>query len=65
LRLTETGRNLLRLLAVHTIRTEEWEAIIDSIPPQCGDIVVDLARQFADRWRDFGARLEEDIAQTV
>lgn len=63
LRLTETGRNLLRLLNLYTLRKEEWDAIINSVPLHCGDIVVDLARQFADLWADFAMRVEEDVAQ--
>lgn len=63
LRLTETGRNLLRLLTLHALRNEEWDAIINSVPPHCGDIVADLARQFADLWTDFALRVQEDVAQ--
>ncbi|MFJ8013299.1 streptomycin biosynthesis protein [Streptomyces sp. NPDC096339] len=63
LRFTETGRNLLRLLTLHALRKEEWEAIINSVPPHCSDIVVDLARQFADLWADFAIRVKEDVAQ--
>jgi hypothetical protein len=63
LRFTETGRNLLRLLSLHTLRKEEWDAIINSVPPHCSDIVVDLARQFADLWADFAMRVEEDVTQ--
>ncbi|MFE2428518.1 ParB/RepB/Spo0J family partition protein [Streptomyces sp. NPDC059373] len=63
LRLTESGRNLLRLLTLHTLRKEEWDAIINSVPLHCRDVVADLARQFADLWRDFATQVEEDIAQ--
>ncbi|MFD7132149.1 streptomycin biosynthesis protein [Streptomyces sp. NPDC059894] len=63
LRFTETGRNLLRLLALHTLRKEEWEAIIDNVPPHCSGIVADLARQFADLWSEFAERVREDVAQ--
>ncbi|MEC4019815.1 ParB/RepB/Spo0J family partition protein [Streptomyces sp. H27-D2] len=63
LRFTETGRNLLRLLALHTLRKEEWDAIINNVPPHCSDIVADLARQFADIWSEFAVRVKEDMAQ--
>ncbi|MFF3325657.1 ParB N-terminal domain-containing protein [Streptomyces sp. NPDC002889] len=63
LRFTETGRNLLRLLALHTLRKEEWDAIISNVPPHCSDIVADLARQFADLWSEFAVRVKEDMAQ--
>ncbi|MFF8960941.1 ParB N-terminal domain-containing protein [Streptomyces sp. NPDC014894] len=63
LRFTETGRNLLRLLALHSLRKEEWDAIINNVPPHCSDIVADLARQFADLWSEFAVRIKDDVAQ--
>ncbi|GAA2266333.1 ParB N-terminal domain-containing protein [Streptomyces amakusaensis] len=63
LRFTETGRNLLRLLALHSLRNEEWDAIINNVPPHCSDIVADLARQFADLWSEFAVRIKDDVAQ--
>jgi len=57
LRYTENGRNLLRLLTLHTRWTEQWDAIVSSIPPHCSDTVADLARQFADLWADFATRV--------
>ncbi|WP_308377696.1 ParB/RepB/Spo0J family partition protein [Streptomyces sp. ISL-98] len=64
LRFSDTGRNLLRLMAVHTLRKEEWEAIINNIPPHCSDIVADLAQQFAALWSEFAARIQDDVPQT-
>jgi hypothetical protein len=63
LRFTETGRNLLRLLALHTVRKEEWDAIINNVPPHCTDIVADLARQFADLWSEFAVRVRDEVPQ--
>ncbi|MER5768577.1 ParB N-terminal domain-containing protein [Streptomyces sp. NPDC001985] len=63
LRFTETGRNLLRLLALHALRKEEWDAIINNVPPHCSDIVADLARQFADLWSEVAVRIKDDVAQ--
>jgi hypothetical protein len=57
LRYTETGRNLLRLLTLHTQWTEEWDSILSNIPPHCTDVMVDLARQFAYLWADFATRV--------
>lgn len=57
LRYTETGRNLLRLLTLHTRWTEEWDTIVDNVPPHCTEAVADLARQFADLWADFATRV--------
>jgi len=57
LRYTETGRNLLRLLTLHTRWTEEWDDIVDNVPAHCTDVVADLARQFADQWAHFATRV--------
>lgn len=63
LRYSETGRNLLRLLSLHALWTEDWEAIVHNVPPHCSGLVADLAREFADLWTDFAARTDQDIAQ--
>ena len=57
LRYTETGRNLLRLLTLHTRWTEEWDTIVDNVPPHCTEAMAGLARQFADLWADFATRV--------
>lgn len=62
LRYSESGRTLLRLLTLHTLWTEEWDAITDNLPPHCRDIVGDLARQFAELWSEFAARAQKDVA---
>lgn len=58
LRYNETGRNLLGLLNVHTMGADEWNSIIDNIPPHCSDVVAGLARDCAERWQELAARLE-------
>ncbi|MBF9129482.1 ParB N-terminal domain-containing protein [Plantactinospora sp. S1510] len=63
LRYSETGRNLLRLLSLHALWTEDWEGILHNLPPHCSGMVADLARQFADLWTDFAARPVQDVAQ--
>ena len=63
LRYTDTGRNLLRLLTLHTRWTEEWDTIVSNVPPHCTDAVADLARQFSDLWADFATRV--DVAQQM
>jgi hypothetical protein len=56
LRYTENGRNLLRLMTLHTRWTEEWDNLVSSVPPHCADVVAGLARQFADLWTDLATR---------
>jgi ParB-like chromosome segregation protein Spo0J len=61
LRYNETGRNLLRLLSLHTQWTEEWEAIVTNLPPHCSGVVADLAGQFASFWADFATRAAREV----
>jgi hypothetical protein len=63
LRYSETGRNLLRLLTLHVRWTEEWEAIINNLPPHCAGVMADLARQFADLWTEFASRAGRDVSR--
>ncbi|MFF5218529.1 transcriptional regulator [Micromonospora sp. NPDC000442] len=60
LRYSETGRNLLRLLTLHARWAEEWDNIVDNVPPHCTDVVADLAGQFADLWADLATRSVRD-----
>jgi ParB-like chromosome segregation protein Spo0J len=61
LRFTETGRTLLRLLHVHMMKAEEWENIGENIPPHCGGIVANLARECAQMWKDFAEQVERNL----
>ncbi|MBF9129248.1 ParB-like nuclease domain-containing protein [Plantactinospora sp. S1510] len=63
LRYSDTGRNLLRLLTLHTLWTEEWEAIINNLPPHCTGVVAGLAGQFADLWTEFATRATGTVAK--
>ncbi|MFB9964020.1 ParB/RepB/Spo0J family partition protein [Sinosporangium siamense] len=58
LRLTETGRNLLRLLTLHAIPGQDWDRILMNVPPHWGSSVTDLARAHAAIWTEFADRLE-------
>jgi ParB-like chromosome segregation protein Spo0J len=62
LRYTETGRNLLRLLSLHTLWTEDWEKITTGLPPHCSGAVAGLAQQFADLWAELATRVGRDAA---
>ena len=62
LRYSDTGRNLLRLLSLQTLWADQWEAIVNNLPPHCTDAVADLAQQFADLWTDLAARAGRDVA---
>ncbi|MEO3755458.1 ParB/RepB/Spo0J family partition protein [Streptomyces sp. B6B3] len=65
LRFSETGRNLLRLLNVATLRTEEWDEIIDNVPPHCSSIVAQAAKACAGMWEEFAARTERRATEVT
>jgi transposase-like protein len=58
LRLTETGRTLLRLLYIHTMNAEEWENIAENLPAHCTSVIAHLARDCAQIWLEFADRVE-------
>lgn len=62
IRLTETGRILLRLLHVQLIETGKWEKIGDNIPPHCSDVIAGLARECAEMWRELANDLDRKAA---
>ncbi|GAB2819793.1 ParB N-terminal domain-containing protein [Streptomyces daliensis] len=65
LRFSETGRTLLRLLNIHMLTAEEWEEIIDNVPPHCSGIVATLARECAGIWGEIAVRVDHQMAEIV
>jgi hypothetical protein len=59
LRLTDTGRVLLRLLSTRSLRTKEWEDVQPEIPAHCVQLVADLALSCADEWAKFAEALKD------
>ncbi len=53
MRLSDNGRLLLRWLAGHAIRTQDWERLGADIPYHAIPLVADLAFQYAHEWRRF------------
>jgi hypothetical protein len=62
LRLTETGRSLLRLFQIHTIKEEEWEKISDNVPLHYGQIIAYLAKECSHKWTELAERAEQRAA---
>ena len=58
LRYNETGRVLLRLLALHTMSPADWEQLIGAVPLHRAQAVAQVARSSAEAWREFATRLE-------
>jgi hypothetical protein len=61
LRFNESGRSLLRWLAVRVRGGQDWADLVDSIPPHCAYIVAELAMKCAEEWTTFAGRLEERL----
>nr|ACJ60984.1 TEG1 [uncultured soil bacterium] len=61
LRLTEAGRILLRMLAMHSIDGQEWERILHGVPPYLCSVVAGFARDHAQVWTEFADRLENRV----
>ena len=58
LRYNETGRALLRLLAVHTMSPADWEQLISAVPLHRAQAVAQVARSCSEAWQEFAMRLE-------
>lgn len=58
LRLTDTGRTLLRLLYLHIMGDEEWDKIIQNVPAHCCEKTAYLARECSRVWLDVAERME-------
>jgi ParB-like chromosome segregation protein Spo0J len=61
LRFSGTGRDLLRLLHVQLVRAEEWQDLIESLPPDSRAVVVQLARRCAEFWAEFSAHVGRKV----
>jgi len=60
LRLSQTGRFLLRCFAVHDVDPSAWSRLAATIPPHSADGVARLARACADRWMRFADSVEQE-----
>jgi ParB-like chromosome segregation protein Spo0J len=59
LRHNEQGRRLLRWLQHSPVDSQECSSVVAAVPPHCATLVVQLARQNAQMWRDFAQELDE------
>lgn len=60
LRLSASGRILLRLLATHAIDPSRWDQLRDSVPPHRRGAIVELSRSCAKAWQEFADQLDRD-----
>jgi len=61
LHMTETGRILLRMLAMHSIDRQEWGRILSGVPLHWGSVVARFARDNAQVWSEFADHLEKQM----
>lgn len=59
LRLTESGRTLLRWIHSRAIRSNERVQVADQVPSHCTYIVANVARACADEWIQLANELEQ------
>jgi hypothetical protein len=57
LRMSETGRFLLRLLSLHLFGVHEREQLLETVPPHRLESVAHLAGECARTWLDFAERV--------
>jgi ParB-like chromosome segregation protein Spo0J len=58
LRNNERGKDMLRLLHVNAIGTEQLPDVATVVPPHCVAMVVRLAREYAKMWLEFARELD-------
>jgi ParB-like chromosome segregation protein Spo0J len=61
LRLSESGRFLLRWLAACVNGPSRWQGLIETLPPHCGYLAAELIRGCAEEWLSFAAQLEQQL----
>ncbi|MFF4383426.1 winged helix-turn-helix transcriptional regulator [Kitasatospora sp. NPDC001547] len=61
LRHKEEGRHLLRLLQQNALGNQMWAKLAAAVPAHCRNLVVDLARQYAETWTDFAQELDQSV----
>lgn len=59
LRHREGDLRLFRVLQRNAIEERGWSKLAAAVPSHCGDLVVDLARQYAETWLEVAQELDE------
>ncbi|MCP3786637.1 ParB/RepB/Spo0J family partition protein [Micromonospora sp. A3M-1-15] len=62
LRFTDSGRELLRWMFARAIQNNEWDGLVDKVPPHCAYVIANVARQCAQEWQEFAETLEQQGA---
>jgi ParB-like chromosome segregation protein Spo0J len=59
LRLSDSGRGLLRWLSSRSVNSKDWQDLEEGIPAHCVSLVAELAMGFADEWVRVAEMLRE------
>ncbi|MCZ7416015.1 ParB/RepB/Spo0J family partition protein [Streptomyces sp. WMMC897] len=65
LRMSEHGRQLLRMVEPHVLDPHLWDRVAESVPPHRAQIVSALATQCAERWQRLASRVKADDVPSV
>ncbi|WP_051467892.1 ParB N-terminal domain-containing protein [Actinomadura oligospora] len=60
LRLTDPGRELLRVLNAQALAADDWTGLAEAVPSHAREAVAGLARQSAMAWQRFASALDAD-----
>jgi ParB-like nuclease domain len=63
LRMTDSGRELLRWLLPQALGVNGWRDLVEGIPPHCVYLMVDVARSCANEWSEFARQLEARLTE--
>lgn len=64
LRLSESGRGLVRWVTTKVVRPGEWAGVSDELPPHATYILADIARRCADEWSHVAEELQRRARTT-
>ncbi|HEX7306210.1 ParB/RepB/Spo0J family partition protein [Lentzea sp.] len=64
LRLTESGRTLLRWLDGHVVESGECATLASAVPPHCAEVVEAIARRCAETWSELATALRTHSCST-
>ena len=61
LRFSESGRMLLRRLRERALMPGEWQTLLESAPPHCAFLILELAHNCAVEWSKLAQQLEQRL----
>lgn len=65
LRLTENGRQLLRMVELHLLDPHRWDRVAQSVPPHRAQSVSALAKECAQQWQRLASRIDDAAVNPV